>query len=137
MKNMPEGKDIEDFVQIQFKADLSESFYPTDNGHGWGFSIMRDERSAYVEIGNRKNVEKYFDQCEDNLLALALFFLLKTTDEIASELLDEIRDGEEGVVVNKEYFSNKKVQEAIGLLGEDECERMDSVFVEKVFSEKE
>jgi len=116
--------EMDELVHIQFKGDLTENLDLDEDGKGWGFAIFRDERTAFVEIGSRKIFEQYIERYEDSPLTVAIYAIQQGDDEVASILLDEIRDEENGLVFNGDLVSNEKFLDIMGILGENECERV-------------
>ena len=57
---------------------------------------------------------------------MVIYAIQQGDDEIASNLLDEIRDEEIGLIFNGEFVRNEEFIDALGLLGENECERVNS-----------
>ena len=54
--------EIDELVHIQFKGDVTETLDFNEEGRTWGFSVSRDERTAFVEIGSRKTFEQLIDR---------------------------------------------------------------------------
>lgn len=124
MKNPESEKD--ELVHVQFKGDVTEDLVFDEDRKTWGFSISRDERTAFVEIGSRKVFEQFIDRFDESPLSVVIYAIQQGEDELASVLLDEIRDEEMGLIFNGEFVSNEDFLDALGVLGEKECERVQS-----------
>lgn len=118
--------EMDELVHIQFKGDVTETLDFNEEGRTWGFSVSRDERTAFVEIGSRKTFEQLIDRFDESPLSVVIYAIQQGDDEIASNLLDEIRDEEIGLIFNGEFVRNEEFIDALGLLGENECERVNS-----------
>lgn len=81
-----------DSVRVQFKGDVGDDLFPND-GAGWGFAMRQGNKSAFVVVGTRDEMEEAIDHREDDMVLLVMDAVKDSDDEMASDMLEEVLAG--------------------------------------------
>ena len=104
-----------DLICVEFKGAMDDDLNLNEGSSEWGFAISQEGRSAFVPIGTKVEMEKEILKRKDNLPWLILDALRLSIDEVASELLCLLLDGNEGMIINGQVFDQDEVEQALGM----------------------
>ena len=109
---------IEDpILTAHFVGPVDDQLQPIPSRKFWGVVLQREDVSTYVPVGSNAEFMKYFRGLEFDPVQLLISAVAGSTNDIALELLDQVRVEQERFLLNGEWFDWKDIRGAMGDLG--------------------
>ena len=109
---------LDNIVSVDFKGDVTDSLMLSNDTLGWGFAIHNEVRSAFIAIGDKREMDRDIIRRDYSLPMLVLDAVRCSFDEIANDFIELAFLEETGILINGRHFSHKELVAARCSIGE-------------------
>jgi len=101
-------------VEVVFKGNVGEDLTLNPIEQGWGFSMKGvDGRTAFVDIGTRKEMSDEFSKGDDDPVLLVVDAVKANGCDMALEIIQDLFEKEYDLMLNGELIDFDVVQEIV------------------------